>query len=77
MMRTGAVIAATLALAPAAAQAEWRRYETAHFIVYSEQGSKEATRLAEGLERIDGLMRMATGLKPETKPVKIKVEYRS
>jgi hypothetical protein len=66
-------MAAALALAPAAAQAEWRRYETSHFIVYSEQGSKEATRLAEGLERIDGLMRMATGLKPDTKPVKVRI----
>src|SRR4051794_39517672 len=61
------------ALAPAAAQAEWRKYETAHFLVYSQEGEKEATRLAEGLEKIDGLMRLATSLGADTKAVKVRI----
>jgi hypothetical protein len=70
-----AILFAALAalLAPAAAQAEWRKYETAHFQVYSQESEKEATRLAEGLEKIDGLMRLATSLKPDTKPVKVRI----
>jgi hypothetical protein len=56
-----------------AARAEWSRFETAHFIIYSEGSEKRAVRLATGLESIDGLMRMATGLPVATDPVKVRI----
>ena len=62
-----------LGLVPAAARAEWRKYETAHFIIYSEAGEKAATGLAEGLETVDSLMRMATGLRPQVETVKVRI----
>src|SRR5215207_1284578 len=55
-----------------AAQAEWRRFETAHFVIYSESNDKQVTELAAGLESIDGLMRMATGLPADVEPVKVR-----
>jgi tetratricopeptide (TPR) repeat protein len=65
--------AVLFALVPATARAEWRKYETAHFIIYSEAGEKGVTRLAEGLETVDGLMRMATALRPQAEPVKVRI----
>jgi tetratricopeptide (TPR) repeat protein len=56
-----------------AAQAEWRRFETAHFVIYSESNDKQVTELATGLESIDGLMRMATGLPADVEPVKVRI----
>lgn len=56
-----------------AAHAEWRRFETAHFIIYSESNQKQVNELATGLESIDGLMRMATGLSAEVEPVKVRI----
>ena len=56
-----------------AAQAEWRRFETAHFIIYSESNDKRVNELATGLEDIDGLMRLATGLSVDAEPVKVRI----
>src|SRR3954464_8792560 len=55
------------------ADAAWRKFETAHFIVYSESNDKRATELATGLENIDGLMRMATGLPMASEAVKVRI----
>jgi tetratricopeptide (TPR) repeat protein len=55
------------------ANAEWRRFETAHFIIYSESSDKQVTELATGLESIDGLMHMATGLSADVEPVKVRI----
>jgi tetratricopeptide (TPR) repeat protein len=55
------------------AQAEWRRFETAHFIIYSQSSDKQVTELATGLESTDGLMRMATGLSADVEPVKVRI----
>jgi tetratricopeptide (TPR) repeat protein len=55
------------------AQAEWRRFETAHFIIFSQSNDRQVTELATGLESIDGLMRMATGLPAEVEPVKVRI----
>lgn len=55
------------------AQAEWRRFETAHFVIYSESSDKQVTELATGLESVDGLMRMATGLSADVEPVKVRI----
>jgi len=72
-MKFGVVLAAALVLAPGAARAEWKKYDTAHFVIYSESGEKEVTRLAERLEGVDGLMRMASGLKSDVEPVKVRI----
>jgi tetratricopeptide (TPR) repeat protein len=61
-----------LSLSAAPARAEWRAYETAHFILYSESGQKDVHELARRLESIDGLMRMATGL-GDANPVKVRI----
>ena len=63
---------ATLASATAS-HAEWRKFETAHFIIFSESDDKRVNDLARGLEQVDGLMRMATGLRDDTKPVKVRI----
>lgn len=74
MIKYRTLMSASLLLTLAApAQAEWRRYETAHFIIYSESAHQRVEELANGLERIDGLMRMATALPPQTQPVKVRI----
>ena len=55
------------------AQAEWRRFEIQHFIIYSESADKRVNELATGLESIDGLMRMATGLPMDGETVKVRI----
>ena len=62
-----------LACSAGMAHAEWRRYETAHFIVYSASGDARAIKKATDLEKIDGLMRMATGLSSDVQPVKVRI----
>jgi tetratricopeptide (TPR) repeat protein len=62
-----------LALAPAAALAEWKAAETAHFVIYSRSSDKEIEKLAERLESYDKLMRMATGLAEDLDPVKVRI----
>lgn len=64
---------ALILVAPAAAQAEWRAAETAHFIIYSESPQDEVEKLATRLEGIDGLMRMATNIREDVKPVKVRI----
>lgn len=67
------VVGVVATCAATAAQADWRRFETQHFIIYSENDDKRATELATGLESIDGLMRMATGLPMDAAPVKVRI----
>ena len=55
------------------ADAAWRRFETEHFIIYSQSPDKKADELARGLEGIDGLMRMATGLNGDRPAVKVRI----
>jgi len=55
------------------ADAAWRKFETPHFIIYTESNDKRATELATGLENIDGLMRMATGLPMSSEAVKVRI----
>jgi hypothetical protein len=64
-------LAAAAVSAPAAA--DWRKFETAHFIIYSESDDKHVNDFATGLERIDGLMRMATGLPMDSDVVKVRI----
>jgi tetratricopeptide (TPR) repeat protein len=55
------------------AHAEWRRFETAHFIIYSESSEEKATQFATRLESIDSLMHMATNLPDDVEPVKVRI----
>src|SRR3982750_1426382 len=66
-------LAAAEVMVATSAHAAWRKFETAHFIIYSESNDKRATELATGLENIDGLMRMATGLPESSEPVKVRI----
>jgi tetratricopeptide (TPR) repeat protein len=63
----------TAAAITAPAHAEWRAAESKHFIIYSESSPKDIETMAERLEKIDGLMRMATGTKDEIDPVKVRI----
>jgi tetratricopeptide (TPR) repeat protein len=67
------IIGAAVLCASTAAQAEWRKFETEHFIVYSESNDKRVDELATGLESTDGLMRMATGLPADGETVKVRI----
>lgn len=68
-----AVSAAALLCSATSAHAEWRKFETEHFIIYSESDDQRVNQLATGLETTDGLMRMATGLAPDTPSVKVRI----
>jgi hypothetical protein len=68
-----ALLAAFLLCGSTASHAEWRKFETAHFIIFSESSDERVNDLARGLEKVDGLMRMATGLTDGTKPVKVRI----
>ena len=67
------IVGGALLCAASSAGAEWRRFETEHFIIYSESNDKRVNELAGGLEAIDGLMHLATGLTDEVKPVKVRI----
>ena len=67
----GAMAAALGMAAPASA--EWREYSTRHFIIYSDSGDEVAGELATELEKIDGLMRMATGLPTDVEPMPVRI----
>ena len=76
MIKSLARLMALLMLAclpAAAAQAEWREYETQHFLIYSDRSQADVGKLAERLELIDGLMRMATKLGDDIDPVKVRI----
>ena len=73
-MRIGLGCLAAVGLAVATpADAAWRKFETTHFIIYSESSDKRVKELATGLESIDGLMRMATGLPMDSEVVKVRI----
>jgi tetratricopeptide (TPR) repeat protein len=72
-MRTTAILGLAMLMLGSAARAEWRTFETAHFIIYSESNDKRASDLASRLESIDKLMHMATGLPDNIEPVKVRI----
>ncbi|WP_245777246.1 DUF1570 domain-containing protein [Brevundimonas viscosa] len=58
MLKTAAcAVAACLALSAGPAAAEWRRAETAHFIVYGDVPERTIRRYAQRAERFDALLR--------------------
>jgi tetratricopeptide (TPR) repeat protein len=68
-----ALLGAALLCSATTAHADWRRFETAHFIIYSQSDDERVEKLATGLESTDGLMRMATGLPMDEKAVKVRI----
>ncbi|HVL79556.1 MAG TPA: hypothetical protein VM346_09770 [Sphingomicrobium sp.] len=67
------LIAAAILLAPSTALAQWKRAETRHFVIYSDSSNDRIEKLAERLESYDKLMRMATGIAEDVKPVKVRI----
>lgn len=64
---------ALLMLAPAAARAEWREAETAHFRIYGDRGESQLIRFAQRLEGLDSLLHRATAKPDVTDPTKVRV----
>lgn len=71
-MRWLGLLALWLGLVSAPAAAEWRAYETDHFIIYSESPADRVNELATRLESYDRLMRMATNI-GKSDPVKVRI----
>jgi tetratricopeptide (TPR) repeat protein len=60
-------------LAPAAARAEWREAETAHFQIYSDGSESQLVEYAQRLEGLDELLRKATATPADLPPSKVRV----
>jgi len=74
-MRRLMTIAAAMAamLMPAAARAEWREAETAHFQIYSDGSESQLVDYAQRLEGLDQLLRKATRTPADLPPTKVRV----
>lgn len=72
MKSTVIFLAAMACLWTTSASAEWRAYDTPHFIVYSQSELPRVEELATRLETYDKLMRMATGTE-EDDSVKVRI----
>ncbi len=68
-----AAIAVTLAWGSTAAQAEWHRATSRHFIVYSDGSPQELRHSTEMLERYDALLRLMSISKPDEDSAKLVV----
>ena len=69
----GLAAAAAAILAPAAARAEWRQAETAHFQIYSDGSEGQLVQYAQRLEGLDEVLRKATGTPADLPPTKVRV----
>ncbi|MDB5704373.1 MAG: hypothetical protein JWN66_1489 [Sphingomonas bacterium] len=70
------MMAPLLALAcclPGAAEATWRKAESTHFIVYSEQDEASIRRAALRLEKLNLLQHVVTGMEKDKPALKVKV----
>jgi tetratricopeptide (TPR) repeat protein len=68
-----AFVAAMLSVAAEAAEPVWRASETEHFIIYSKSPQQRVEQLATDVESYDKLMRMATGIREDVQPVKVRI----
>lgn len=74
MARFAFKIACVLLMAmPAAARADWREADTAHFQIYSGGGQGQLIAFAQRLEGVDALLRRVTGTPADVPPVKVRV----
>jgi tetratricopeptide (TPR) repeat protein len=71
-MKAAVILGIVAAFSAHAADANWRAYETPHFVIYSESEVARVDDLATRLENYDKLMRMATGTE-EDQPVKVRI----
>jgi tetratricopeptide (TPR) repeat protein len=71
-MKVAIILGVTAALWASSASAQWRAYQTPHFVIYSEAELARVDELATRLESYDKLMRMATGT-DEDDPVKVRI----
>lgn len=72
MVKIASLLAAALAIVPAAAQAEWKRAETPHYVIYGEGSDAKIRDLASRLEILDKTQRVLTQKRegvPEIKPI--------
>lgn len=67
------LLLAFLLLVPAAAQAEWRRAESAHFIVYGDLKAEELRAQTATLEKYFFVLRAISGREIQDTPVKIRI----
>jgi tetratricopeptide (TPR) repeat protein len=67
------LLAALTSVAAFAADPGWTATETAHFIIYSKSSEQRIEKLATEVESYDKLIRMATGIRDDTPPVKVRI----
>ncbi|HEX4800170.1 MAG TPA: hypothetical protein VFU91_03230 [Sphingomicrobium sp.] len=67
------LVAAFMSVAAWAAAPVWTATETAHFIIYSKSPKERVEQLATEVESYDKLIRMATGVRDDTPPVKVRI----
>lgn len=68
-----AILAGVFSVAATAAQPQWRAAETKHFVIYSKSPDQRVQELATDLEKYDKLLRMATAIDEDVKPVKVRI----
>jgi hypothetical protein len=71
-MKAAVIFGIVAAVLAQSADANWRAYETPHFVIYSESDLARVDELATRLESYDKLMSMATGIE-EGQPVKVRI----
>ncbi len=69
--------AAIMLATSTAATAEWREATSKNFIVYSEGSEKSLREATVKLEKFDHVLRTVSGVKPQTRPVKLRIYLRS
>lgn len=67
------LIAALLAVVPAAAHADWRAATSTHFVVYTEGSAESAKAAAERLEKFDRVIRFVTQTNQPSSPIKVRI----
>lgn len=68
-----ALVAASVSVAVGAAPDNWQAAETKHFVIYSKSPTDRIEQLATDLEKYDKLLRMATAIDEDVKPVKVRI----
>ena len=64
---------ASISVVASAAAPVWQAAQTKHFIIYSKSSNERIQELATDLEKYDKLLRMATAIDEDVKPVKVRI----
>jgi len=67
------LVAAFTCVTATSARAEWQAAESPHFIIISKSPRAQIEKLATDLESYDRLMRMATSIRDDQQPVKVRI----